>query len=376
MLLLPFLAKKIVSEVEKLLDEDIIIVNVEGIIIAGTEEKRVGTFHGGSLICVKEKRKVLITKEDEKKLKGVKSGLNLPIFFSQEVIGVIGITGEAERVLPFGEILKKMTELLIQENYYADQMQWHTRMVEAFVIDWLQLNDWSPVFLERANLLNINLNVKRQVMLAYVEKHQQFSNQELQQLTHIWNGQQGDDVLIHWGNDRLLIIQRENKDQKKDTMILKVEQLKSFIEETWNTAVAFGIGQAVKSNELYRTYQQAERALTVAMEQNSIVFEEDLRLEMCLGEISHSTRKEFSKRVLKTVLANKELLETFQLYFQKNMSLKSTASSMHIHINTLHYRIKKMEELTGLNFKNFPDVVTLYLALYFLDDDTKNNPKN
>lgn len=44
--------------------------------------------------------------------------MNLPLLFHDEVIGVIGITGEPENISRYGEILRKMTELLIHENYF------------------------------------------------------------------------------------------------------------------------------------------------------------------------------------------------------------------------------------------------------------------
>jgi sugar diacid utilization regulator len=49
LLLLPELALKIVKEVKKLIDEEIIVVNKDGIIIASTDQKRVGEFHEGAL---------------------------------------------------------------------------------------------------------------------------------------------------------------------------------------------------------------------------------------------------------------------------------------------------------------------------------------
>ena len=140
-LLLPELAEKIVKEVRKLIGEDIIVVNIDGYIIASTDIERVGTFHEGALVSFKKKRKLTITDEDQLKLMGVKAGINLPIFFQHDVIGVIGITGEPDKVTPFGEIIRKMTELLISENYYAEQFDWHTRAVESFVMDWVQAKE-------------------------------------------------------------------------------------------------------------------------------------------------------------------------------------------------------------------------------------------
>lgn len=80
-MILPELAEKIVKEVRKLMDEDIIVVNTDGFIIASTDQKRINTFHEGALIASQQKKKLIITREDQQKLKGVKAGINLPIFF-------------------------------------------------------------------------------------------------------------------------------------------------------------------------------------------------------------------------------------------------------------------------------------------------------
>ena len=116
-MLFPDLANKIVREVRRLITENIIIINIEGVIIASTDTERIGQFHEGALRA-KQKKTVIITKEDERRLQGVKAGMNLPLLFHDEVIGVIGITGEPENISRYGEILRKMTELLIHENYF------------------------------------------------------------------------------------------------------------------------------------------------------------------------------------------------------------------------------------------------------------------
>lgn len=41
----------------------------------------------------------------------------MPIFFHQELIGVIGITGDPEVVAPFGEPVKMAAELTIEQAY-------------------------------------------------------------------------------------------------------------------------------------------------------------------------------------------------------------------------------------------------------------------
>ncbi len=355
-------------EVKTLLDEDIIIVNTDGSIVASTDENRVGAFHEGALLSIKERRTVVITKADTNVMKGVKPGVNLPIFFSQDIIGVIGITGNPDQILPYGQLLRKMTELLIQDNYYAEQMEWRSRMLEAFVFDWLHLKDWTSAFRERARLLHMNLEANRQILLLFFHEEHAMKR-DIWQLHHFLSEE---DVLIRWGNDRLLIAQAVNEYVTTETTLQKVNKLKSFIEDTWQLTVSVGAGQPISSDNLLQSYEQAERALTVAMKHDTIVFDEDLRLEMCLKDISLETRKDFVTRVLGSVAKDDELLSTFHTYFHENMSLKATAEALHIHINTLHYRIKKLEQATKLNLKVSSDVVSLYLALQFLEEHPKS----
>ena len=44
-MLFPDLANKIVREVRRLITENIIIINIEGVIIASTDTERIGQFH-------------------------------------------------------------------------------------------------------------------------------------------------------------------------------------------------------------------------------------------------------------------------------------------------------------------------------------------
>lgn len=56
-MLFPEIAEKIVKDVKRLINEDIIVVNTEGIIIASTEHKRIGAFHQGALLAAERKEK-------------------------------------------------------------------------------------------------------------------------------------------------------------------------------------------------------------------------------------------------------------------------------------------------------------------------------
>ncbi|WHY23344.1 CdaR family transcriptional regulator [Bacillus velezensis] len=368
MFLQPLLAKKIIAEVKKMYEREVIIVSTDGLIIASTNDERVGLFHEGALICAKEKRNVIITKEDEKRLKGVKAGLNLPVFSERDVIAVFGLTGEPAEIQPYGELLRKMTELFIKESWHLEQTQWRERMLESFMIDWLQLKEWSPGFLEKAQLLGVDLTSLRQMIL--IQGHE-WSPGDIDHMTRAWKSVFPSDLFIRWGNERILINHEVPKHEQKEQLLRQIQLICSLAERLGNSRAAAGVGRAVSGSGLPQSYEQAEKALAVSLKRKTAVCEEDLKLDMCLTEISPGTRHEFPQRVFQEALRNEELMNTIRTLFHYDLSLKKTAEEMHIHINTLRYRLSKAEQLTGLSFQRTEDIVTMYVALYFLGQDTK-----
>lgn len=93
----PKLASRITSEVRQVMKEDIILMGINGFIISSTEKSRVGSFHEGAEIVINTKKKLYIDKEKAMTLKGVKAGINMPIMFNHQVIGVVGITGNPKK---------------------------------------------------------------------------------------------------------------------------------------------------------------------------------------------------------------------------------------------------------------------------------------
>ena len=56
------------------------------------------------------------------------------------------------------------------------------------------------------------------------------------------------------------------------------------------------------------------------------------------------------------------LLETLRVYAAADLNVRRTAEDLHIHVNTAHYRIAKIEERTGAQLRSVSDVVGLLIA--------------
>lgn len=357
------LADSIISEINHLIHEDLIVADTSGMIIASTDKNRVNTFHEGALICTQKKQKFIITQENQAPLKGVKAGINLPILFQNQIAGVIGITGNPERVSAYAEILKRMTELMMNERYYSEQLEWQARALEAFVFDWVQKSDWSEEFIHQAELIGIDLSIERQVLIGHCSDV--MNNKMLKDLMENFS-QDNKDVFVRWGNDRFIILQADQKTKERTLHFAK--QINRHFKTRYQVNASIGIGQPASPRMVHQSFHEAERALSTAKKSGAIIFDDDLRLEMLLKDIKKETKVEFIRRTISQVMNDQELIKTVKTFLRQNQSFKATADALHIHINTLHYRIKRVEELTGLNLRHTEDLLIFHLAFLFLDE--------
>lgn len=65
-----------------------------------------------------------------------------------------------------------------------------------------------------------------------------------------------------------------------------------------------------------------------------------------------------------------DLYQTLCTYLYHNLIQIDTAQQMHIHLNTLKYRLRKIEDLSHVNFKNFNEVFYLQLSAKLVNEDT------
>lgn len=58
------------------------------------------------------------------------------------------------------------------------------------------------------------------------------------------------------------------------------------------------------------------------------------------------------------LFCDEELIGTAEAFLQNDLNLSETSRALYIHRNTLSYRLDKIERVTGLNIRKFPDAVT------------------
>ncbi|NUT37668.1 MAG: PucR family transcriptional regulator [Hamadaea sp.] len=89
---------------------------------------------------------------------------------------------------------------------------------------------------------------------------------------------------------------------------------------------------------------------------------------LLLAGVPAQTRQMFCDRLLGPLLAydrdrHTDLVPTLRAFLETSGSWQECADRLHIHVNTLRHRLKRVEQLTGRDVNRLDDLVDLYLAL-------------
>lgn len=145
----------------------------------------------------------------------------------------------------------------------------------------------------------------------------------------------------------------------RQTVTAMLSEIKNQIVKNFDSpCIQIGVGQEYEHlNEVKRSRLEAERAVQVVDEKDDdIVFYQDLGMYKVLFEVkSDAVMQSYVEEILGKVLTyDKEnhthLLETLEVYLTENCNLVRTAERLYIHRNSLVYRIRKLEEVTGYDF--------------------------
>lgn len=345
------LAQKIVDKMMKDIPFNVNIMNEKGIIIASGEVERIGKKH--SEACrVLQTKKILIYKQNKER-GNVQPGINMPIEFRNRVIGVVGITGDPIHVKPFALLLKDTTELLLEQRAFQESEESKAKKLTRFLFRWTQKDiDTDTVEnLKREALdLNIDFYQERTVVVIKCSHHDLMDLKLSQQDFHLNRSVDTQVMICHSKKSiQACLDYAHQRGYRVAVGMTGVNVGRSFFEA--QTTLYF----ANLLQEDYHSYGQ-------------VYFLQKI-LESSLNDDAELLKK-FS--LLENTSLGTDLLETLLTYFKNNGNMSQTALKLHIHRNTLLYRLAKIKELMGLDPHNFVDLFQLYAALLtYLDSKNR-----
>jgi len=370
----------------EIIDENINILDENGIILASGDSRRVNTFHEPSIEVIKTGKIIEIDKSRSSQLEGVLPGISLPITFGGEIIGVVGITGDPEKVRVYGKLLKNAVELMLQDSFLKQQLQVEAGARDRFIHDLLKGRygpDMSFLHL-RAQALEYNIELPRVAMVIDIIEIDGVSLQEwmrckaggelnLESLTlgiqrKLRRSLEKDNMVTRVGRNRFAILQlvpRNIKEKKTKKYLDKIaRELTGNLAKIFNVTVSIGIGNMADTTEEYsRSYREAcmIQKITRKIESPpSIYYWDDLGVNIVLEYLPENVAELVEKAI--SVLDD-GLKETVTVFFDCNLSVNKAAKTLFVHRNTMTYRLDRVMNLTGLDPRKFYDAMYLYLAI-------------
>jgi carbohydrate diacid regulator len=330
-----FLAQEIADKVMLVIPYNVNIMDESGMIIGSGDANRIDTYHQGALAAVERGTIVSIYDSEESS----KPGVNIPIHFKQEIIGVIGISGDPNIVEPFAELVRITAELLINQEFLFRERRIKEQMKEEFLYQWVfRLDDYDAAFISNGEATGINLKLERKAIIVKGEtiKEPYLQDQEF---------------TFRLNTSTLLFIVPYDSD------VLK--RLEPMITQH---GTRIGIGD--NKTHIAKSVHEAKRAIEIAEKltlPSTYCYYQELKFidyltnkDQSFSDISHFFQE------LETTPKGQELVETLLCYIKNSGDMNAISKELHIHRNSLAYRLQRIEVLTNKNPKKFTDLFQLY----------------
>ncbi len=371
--LTPHFAKIMVTQVMSLLGRDVSIVGSDGTVLASYDPGLVGSQPAGIERVLKANDVVELPDG---------RAVGFAIKQQEHQLGALLIHAEPKVVQEFIPLTRSLVGLLVeQESRHAlagnlDQLLWQL---------FHSLSDAERERLvNEAKLLGIDLGVPRFVVLfssaGFSDKLAKAADKEPtinrfkeklnREVSAIFPSSSAN-VITYFGHDVFLLLKDATKGEETVEMFRqKAPQMLQNIGDT-TAAITAGIGNLYLGVAgLLTSFKEAEAALRLGGKLHGSgrpYYVDDLGMYVVFSDVATDRQLGLAKKLLAPLLQEPDLLKTIRAYFEQNLSLTKAAETLHIHRNTLIYRLNKIKELVKLDPEVFEDAVQIRLAVMLLD---------
>jgi carbohydrate diacid regulator len=380
----PAIAMQIVSRTMSILGHNVNVMNNRGVILGSGDNLRIGAIHEGALLAITQNRVVEITSEAASGLIGVKPGINLPLHYQGQIIGVIGITGEFKEITPYGQLLKMTAEIIVEQANLQDKLQWENRQKEEFILQLIKgdLRD-KPQLIEWASQLGISLETPRVAAIIEVSdiNSKTLNNghdaNNLKEVLHLLQYPERGNLVAMTSLNQLVILKPAFLDGHNWDPTLesaRIDELLKRLPHHIKGCTKIALGHYFPNIDgIAHSYQTAQETLVIGKqfnnEERKYLFE-DYSLQVLLSGLKHNWRGEILSshyQQLQSADNKGSLRKTLAAYITHFGDLQQCANALHIHRNTLRYRLDKIQHITQLDIHALDGLFRLYLGQLIAD---------
>ncbi|MCL2382465.1 MAG: helix-turn-helix domain-containing protein [Treponema sp.] len=364
------LAEQIIEKTKTLFPYPTNICGIDGIMIASTTAERLGSYHEGGAVMIQNNWDELAV-YDENKYKGTRKGVSRPIRLNKKTIGLIGLTGEVEKVASYSKLLQAFTELLIENSYAYRQARMNEQSLQSFVIHWLTSDHAisKQEFILQVQKFRFVWTGEFSVIVIKSAQSSQLSKDAVRMLhtMHRFMLKTDSQKNLFILYDLYIIWVTSVQPGKK--LYAQAETLLKEAEKWQKSPLFFGIGKKYENHQYGKqSFNEALKAAHLAEANNPIVDYHENLVSIALYSIPEDIKKECVDQVFNGC-SEAEVLDIANfttVYRQCNGSINEIAGRLHLHKNSVQYRISKISERLGFDIRAIGNQVRLQIACELL----------
>ena len=386
-MLSPSLAQEIAGDTSAVIGFNVLITDDTGTVIGSGDTRRVGSFHEASVEVIRTQEAAAHTALQAQELRGVRPGVTLPLVMDGRAVGTVGITGTPRQVGRFGLLVKRQTEILLRESVMLRSRLLAERAAEKVLAD---IASYDPQVVEsefitaRAAGLGFDLRLRRIAVVIEVTVPQSGPparprggpardvapgrSELLRTVREVFADPQ--DIVASPSPGWICVLHRPTARASVDSLRKACRRLTDVIAAQDGLAARVGIGEpATSADGLHDSYQDARDALDLGVRltpgPGAVHLITDLRVPQLLASAGRPARTRLLARTAADLSTQPDwpvLRATVTAWCESGFNLVRTAEALHIHRNTVVYRMNKIEQLTGRPLRDAPTALALYLA--------------
>lgn len=334
----------------------------------------------------KQKEKLIVTKRPTKLVRKCNNRemdcVVAPVFLDRELCGNITSWGFHGDQFELDQAILERASSLITQEFVRLKVQFdiEQQYKDEYLRDLLQnhqLNEGDLV--ERGSKHNFFTD-KYHVCLAFIfEDTDKINRDKISRALstiEVEARKIQNNVFVGYYNKHIVTIYSMEKEDSLDNaaLIFNIQKLHKGMTNIENIDSDFhiGIGRSYKGLKgLRKSYNEATKAakLGKTILNHSVIHYNNLGLFQLLSNFDndHELGIFYDETIHRIHKYNQEsdldLINTLMVYFKNNESLTKTANELFIHVNTLKYRIKKINQISGYDLNNSEEKLQLYLGL-------------
>ncbi|WP_217238549.1 sugar diacid recognition domain-containing protein [Streptomyces sp. AC555_RSS877] len=387
-MLSPSLAQEIAGDTTAVIGFNVLITDAQGMVIGSGDSSRVGTFHEASVDVIRTKEPATHNASQAQQLRGVRPGVTLPLVTGGQAVGTVGITGTPAQVRRFGLLVKRQTEILLRESVMLRSRLLAERAAEKLLAD---IASYDPQVVEgdflefRAAELGFDLRLQRVAVAFEVSvppvpdtgsRRQAVPpardmalvrSELLRTVRDVFADPQ--DVVAGTSPGWIGVLHRLPARGPATSVADDCRRLIDVIAAQDGLLARAGIGEPATSvGGLHDSYQDACDALRLGARlagDSPVHLITELRVHQVLAAVGQPARSRLLDRTAAELRAQPDwpvLRDTITAWCESGFNLVRASAALHIHRNTVVYRMSKIEQITGRPLRDHRSAMALYLA--------------